>query len=78
MPVSQRLVDIFVMTSDEAKQQAQQLFKQPATNRPNGSSPMIDYETRSREVRQKIEYLRSLRLAAHARGKNSSIGGSKD
>ncbi len=64
------------MNSDEAKQQAQQLFKQPETNQSIGSAP--DYEARSREIRQKIEYLRSLRLAAQARGKNSTINGSKD
>ena len=66
------------MNSDEAKQRAQRLFKQPGTNRPDGSTPMPDYEARSREVREKIEYLRSLRLAAQARGKTSGTGGSAD
>lgn len=66
------------MNSDEAKQRAQQLFKQPGTNRPNGSAPMPDYEARSRDIRQKIEYLRSLRLAAQARSKISNSGGSTD
>ena len=54
------------MNSDEAKQRAQQLFKA------NGSAPTPDYEARSREVRQKIEYLRSLLFMAHARGKHDS------
>jgi len=64
------------MTSDEAKQRAQRLFKQPATNQPNGPAP--DYEARSREIHQKIEYLRSLRLAAQTRAKPSDTSGSSD
>lgn len=74
--IFQPLLDIVFMNSDEAKQRAQQLFKQPRTNQSNGLA--ANYEARSREIRQKIEYLRSLRLAAQARGNNSSIDGSKD
>jgi hypothetical protein len=65
------------MNSDEAKQRAQQLFKQLGPNRPNEAAPIPDYEARSREVRRKIEYLRSLRLAALARGSTSKSGASK-
>lgn len=61
-----------IMNADEAKQRAQRLFKNPEADGSNGSTPGPDYEARSREIRQKIEYLRSLRLAAQAPGKPSN------
>lgn len=60
------------MNSDEAKQQALGLFK------PNGPAAKIDYEARSREIRRKIEYLRSLRLAAPAPGTTSKSAEATD
>ena len=76
--IPQRILDTVAMNSDEAKMRAQQLFKQPGAIRPNGSAPVPDYEARSRDIRQKIEYLRSLRLAAQARGRISSADGATD
>ena len=58
------------MNSDEAKQQALELF--------NGPAAKIDYEARSREIRRKIEYLRSLRLAAPAPGTTSKSAEATD
>lgn len=56
------------MNADEARKQAEQLFK-PGTAEKSASSP--DYEVRSRDIRQKIDRLRSLRLAAQAQRKTS-------
>jgi hypothetical protein len=54
------------MNSDEARKQAGQLFRQPNAH---GKVAAQDYEARARDIRQKIEYLRSLRMAAQARQK---------
>jgi hypothetical protein len=51
------------MNSAEARRQAEKLFSQPAAARPG----VNEYEARSREIQQKIETLRQLRLAAQAR-----------
>lgn len=59
------------MNSDEAKQRARELFKQSATKQSNRSGPIPDLEARSREIRKKIEYLRSIRLEAQSRRKRA-------
>jgi hypothetical protein len=45
--------------SDRARKQAEKSFKKKAS--PNRSIPP-DYETRASDVRQKMQYLRSLRI----------------
>jgi hypothetical protein len=52
------------MNTDDPRQRAEQVFRQPHTD---GKVAASDYEARAREIRQKIQYLRSLRLAAQAR-----------
>jgi len=54
------------MNADKSRKQAELLFKNGDRDK---SSPAPDYEARARDIRQKIEYLRSLRLAAEARWK---------
>jgi hypothetical protein len=54
------------MNADDPRQQPEQVFKQPHTD---GKVAASDYEARARDIRQKIQYLRSLRLAAQARRK---------
>jgi hypothetical protein len=60
------------MNTDDARQQAERLFTLRA---PDDKPAVPDYEARCRDIRQKIEYLRSLRLAAQrlkASGSDSS------
>jgi hypothetical protein len=54
------------MSIDDPRKQAERLFM------PRGADDKAtpDYEARSRDIRQKIEYLRALRLAAQARAKS--------
>lgn len=59
------------MNADDARKRAEQLFTRGTIKR----TTVSDYEVRSREVRQKIENLRSLRLAARTRSKTSKGGG---
>lgn len=61
------------MTPDRAKQEAERTFKQePARDGP-GAVP--DYEARARDVRQKMQYLRSLRLAKQAQQQPRNVEG---
>jgi hypothetical protein len=60
-------VEQSIMNADEVRKQAEQLFKPGAAEK--SASP--DYEARSRDIRQKINRLRSLRLAAQAQRKSS-------
>ena len=48
------------MSSDEARQYAEESFKRKLED---GSAKVPDYERHAAEVRQKIKYLRELRLA---------------
>jgi hypothetical protein len=57
------------MNADDPRKQAERLFKQHGSD-DKGTEP--DYEARARDIRKKIEYLRSLRLATPARAKNSN------
>ena len=57
------------MSGDDARKHAEQHFKARAAN---DKSTVPDYEARSRDIRQKIEYLRSLRLASQARSKGQN------
>jgi hypothetical protein len=50
------------MNSTDARRQAEQLF----SRRPASCTTTNEYEARSHEVRQKIEYLRQLRFAVQA------------
>ena len=69
----------FCAEGGEARQEARAFFRRAeSSNQPKGSAPTAECQSRSREVRRKIEYLRSLRLAAQARGKRSSTKGSTD
>lgn len=61
------------MNNDDARKRAEWLFKPDA----DGTAPS-DYEARSRDIRRKIEHLRSLRLAAQARAKKSNSGQASD
>lgn len=56
------------MSVDDARKQAEQFFRPRVAD--DKSTP--DYEARSRDIRQKIEYLRSLRLAAQAHSKDQN------
>lgn len=53
------------MNTDDARSKAEKLFKHGAADK----ATVPDYEQRSRDLRQKIEYLRSLRMAAQEREK---------
>jgi hypothetical protein len=44
--------------SDRARQQAEEVFEKKTPHAPNA---VPDYEARARDIRQKIQYLRSLR-----------------
>ena len=52
------------MNVQQARRQAEQIF---CHSQANSANTFPDYEARSRDVRQKIEYLRALWLAAQAR-----------
>ena len=43
---------------DRARQRAEELFNKSTPDAPNA---VPDYETRARDIRQKMQYLRSLR-----------------
>jgi hypothetical protein len=59
------------MDADEMRRQAEGIFHRSP---PNSTNTLTDYEARSRDVREKIEYLRALRLAAQAKRQNSTPG----
>jgi hypothetical protein len=63
------------MNVHEARRQAEQIFHRPQANSAN---TLTDYEARSRDVRQKIEYLRARWLAAQARPQSLSVGREAD
>jgi hypothetical protein len=44
--------------SDRARQRAEEIFNKKTPDTPNA---LPDYETRARDIRQKMQYLRSLR-----------------
>ena len=44
--------------SDRVRQRAQEIFNKKTPDAPNA---LPDYETRARDIRQKMQYLRSLR-----------------
>lgn len=56
------------VNADDIRNQAERLFAQPDAD---GKLKLTDYEARARDIRQKIEYLRSLRLADQACGKTT-------
>ena len=58
------------MNDDRARQQADKSFKQEERAR-DGRKATSEYETRAREIREKTERLRALRLAKEAQEQNS-------
>jgi hypothetical protein len=54
-----------IMNTDDARSKAEKFFQRGAADK----TTVPDYEQRSRDIRQKIEYLRSLRMAAQAQQK---------
>jgi len=61
------------MNSDHARQRAEKAFKQNEDAR-GAQSAMTDYETRCRDIREKIERLRTLRFAKEAQEQNFKRG----
>jgi hypothetical protein len=53
------------MTSDQARQQAEKLFKKEERAR-DGSAAMIEYQAEAIATREKTAHLRMLRLAKEA------------
>jgi hypothetical protein len=61
------------MNSDHARQQAEKAFRQNEDAR-GAQSAMTDYEIRCRDIREKIERLRALRVAKETQEQNSKRG----
>jgi hypothetical protein len=53
------------MTSDQAHQRAEKIFKQEERAR-DGRKAMIEYESQARAIREKTARLKALRLAKEA------------
>ena len=53
-------LEAFVMNSNQNRQRAEKSFKR------DGRKTMTEYEARAREIREKTEHLRALRLAKEA------------
>jgi hypothetical protein len=53
------------MTSDQARQRAEQVFKKEERAR-DGRAAMTEYEAQARAIREKIARLKALRLAKEA------------
>ena len=58
------------MNSDHARQQAEKAFKQNQGER-GGQNATTDYAARSRDIREKIERLRAVRLANQTQKQSS-------
>jgi hypothetical protein len=57
------------MTSDEARQQAERIFKKEERAR-DGSAAMIEYQTDAIATREKTARLKELRLAKEAQARS--------
>jgi len=60
------------MNSDQARQRAEESFKQEEQAR-DGRKAMTEYEARARAIREKTARLKALRLAKEAQAQNSKL-----
>ncbi len=62
------------MNTDQARQRAENSFKQQEVRAPDAQTATSEYETRVRDIREKTARLRALRLAKETEARTEAPG----